>query len=428
MLCFNTILLNKLHVFTSRIVYNQFQQNHIQDLIMKGREGKTGNHIPEELQQPNCILFIGGFFVALFILAAISDVLGVWDGVKGMLNNGEPTFSDTSSKTEQNITNDGGEIGDNAIFTSGNVIINPIEGVTPVPTETILNQNGESATINVAKGRSRTIRVADEIITISILEQVGRVAYGRLYEDAIDINISGAIGSRTFNDFRLGQCIHFHPILLTYIKANVSNGLVSSLTSSEFTVYSLGETAKDSNLCPDTNPKENLSDNPDENKNSQGISSTKEGKSEGLTSSPTPSEEISQPLLHYFELHSDEDWQDLDISLEVGDIIEVEQVSDSWSVCEGCPYIGQEGWTEEDSWDTDNKGQSKNYGDNIILGCPHGALIARFSGRSIFCIDGNQKFEVLETKIQLRINDARVQDNKGSIFFRFTNERLRNPL
>jgi hypothetical protein len=153
----------------------------------------------------------------------------------------------------QLISSEGGDIGDNAIIAGGNVIVNNSDTPLTIPAEIILNENGQPETVTIRKGESRTIRAGDTIITVSILKYMGMFGPETRIGDMIDLNISGRIGSRSYKNLKVGQCIHFHPILVTYVKANP--GLLSStLGSASFTVYALDDSVKDTNLCADVTP------------------------------------------------------------------------------------------------------------------------------------------------------------------------------
>lgn len=51
----------------------------------------SNKHIPDELKQPKSVIILGGIFVAIFILGAVSDALGVWDAISGRVTSIEPT-------------------------------------------------------------------------------------------------------------------------------------------------------------------------------------------------------------------------------------------------------------------------------------------------------------------------------------------------
>lgn len=75
-------------------------------------------------------------------------------------------------------------------------------------------------TFSVEKGRSQQVRIADEVVTVSILQPYGWMGPGKTVGDAITVNVSSKYGSKTYAGLRLGQCIHFHPILLNYVQVH----------------------------------------------------------------------------------------------------------------------------------------------------------------------------------------------------------------
>jgi hypothetical protein len=152
----------------------------------------------------------------------------------------------------QLLSSGGGDIGDNAIIAGGNVIVNNSDTPLTIPAEIILNENGQPEMVAVRKGESRTISAGDTIVTISLLQGMGIYGPETTIGDMIKLNISGKIGSKSYVNLRVGQCIHFHPILITYVRAN--SGLLNTLASASFTVYALDDSVKDTNLCPDVTP------------------------------------------------------------------------------------------------------------------------------------------------------------------------------
>jgi len=120
-----------------------------------------------------------------------------------------------------------------------------------IPHQTILSKDSEGGIFTLSKGGSHTVHIADEVITISVIDN------GYTIGNAVNINISGTIGSRTYRDFWAGKCIHFHPILITYVSSNGGNDMSKPrFRSAKFRVDALDETANDTNLCPYMKPVE----------------------------------------------------------------------------------------------------------------------------------------------------------------------------
>ena len=133
------------------------------------------------------------------------------------------------------------------------------------------------------------------------------------------------------------------------------------------------------------------------------------------TIATTPAQPTVQPTLVVIEVHSDQDWQDTGTSVKEGETVTISYVSGKWSACAGgygCPYVGPEGWISQPRWKTPD--ESRNYTDNTIPGCPHSALIARFSDNKPFCAEKNLSVQApVSGHLQLRINDARISDDAG---------------
>ncbi len=78
------------------------------------------------------------------------------------------------------------------------------------------------------------------------------------------------------------------------------------------------------------------------------------------------------------EVDSRAGWQQTGISVRRGQSLTITHVIGQWSQCQanGCPYVGAEGVAE----------QLMDWPDNVIMGCPHAALIAQISGATPFCV------------------------------------------
>lgn len=114
------------------------------------------------------------------------------------------------------------------------------------------------------------------------------------------------------------------------------------------------------------------------------------------------------PLTELVEVRAVRDWQDTGIYVQEGDTVVITYMSGQWSPCaaSGCPYVDADG----------DKLPSENYGDNVIMGCKHAALIGRVSVAEPFCARTNFVGQMEQPgNLQLRINDRKPNDNDGSI-------------
>jgi tetratricopeptide (TPR) repeat protein len=100
-------------------------------------------------------------------------------------------------------------------------------------------------------------------------------------------------------------------------------------------------------------------------------------------------------------------WIDTGISVVQHQFLSVKYISGTWTPCDDdSPYVDARGETDG----------SKNYADNIIRGCYHGALIGRIGDGSPFCVNSYFSENVkINGRLQLSINDTNLTDDDGEI-------------
>lgn len=113
------------------------------------------------------------------------------------------------------------------------------------------------------------------------------------------------------------------------------------------------------------------------------------------------------------EVFADQEWQPTGIQVEEGQQVEITFLSGQWSQCAGgmasaCAFAGAEGLGFETA------------DDNILsAGCPDEGLIARISGADPYCAGASSSTRAERSgELALRMNDAVVADNKGSVVVR----------
>jgi hypothetical protein len=106
-------------------------------------------------------------------------------------------------------------------------------------------------------------------------------------------------------------------------------------------------------------------------------------------------------------VQADQEWQDTDVDVEVGDRITIVQVGGEWRAWEGIPYHDGNGTTYfACDWEAPEPNASV------------GALIGRIdTDRDNIFLVGRCGVHVSEAngKLQLRMNDKQVEDNAGSL-------------
>jgi hypothetical protein len=98
-----------------------------------------------------------------------------------------------------------------------------------------------------------------------------------------------------------------------------------------------------------------------------------------------------------------------------GQTLSITYLSGQWSACDfpnECPYTDANG----DPGQGGSENASMNYGDNIIRGCYHGALIARIGANYPFCVGASYSSIIQDSgDLLLSINDSVLSDDSGEI-------------
>ena len=129
--------------------------------------------------------------------------------------------------------------------------------------------------------------------------------------------------------------------------------------------------------------------------------------------SPFSQDETRQTNSQRVEVKANVEWQTTGIQVETGQLINLQYVSGTWSECPdyGCDYYDA-GAKDRNGNIFDDPGTS----DNVISECPGPVLIARISNNSPFCIGSSYVGTATQSgNLQLRINDAAIDDNGGSV-------------
>jgi hypothetical protein len=114
------------------------------------------------------------------------------------------------------------------------------------------------------------------------------------------------------------------------------------------------------------------------------------------------------------------DWQSTGIYLLQGETLSVEYSWGTWSPCALTHCVYNDAWGVADGSpdlapDSSGARSTWTYSDNIIMGCPHGALIGRINDYT-FCVGDSYSDTVAsEGYLELRINDTAIRDDDGVI-------------
>lgn len=126
----------------------------------------------------------------------------------------------------------------------------------------------------------------------------------------------------------------------------------------------------------------------------------------------------SQPTVvsTYVDVKANENWQNANMNVRTGETLVITYVSGTWSLCapNGCPYFGSEG----DRFSSKDNGEalSRNFPENVMVGCFNGGLIMRIADSQPVCVGvGLTKVASATGNLQFRINDTRISDNEGVI-------------
>ena len=107
-----------------------------------------------------------------------------------------------------------------------------------------------------------------------------------------------------------------------------------------------------------------------------------------------------------FKVFADKEWQDTGVTVQNGQLLQINYLEGEWSQCAsyGCPYFSADG----EAFETPE--------DNVVVGCNDSELVGRILGGESFCVGALFAGKAPNSgKLELRINDAVVSDNGGSV-------------
>jgi hypothetical protein len=117
----------------------------------------------------------------------------------------------------------------------------------------------------------------------------------------------------------------------------------------------------------------------------------------------------ARPESSYFDIDSTQGWQSTGLYVQQGESIIIEYITGKWSPCAppkyACPFVTGSGTSDP-----------LNYPQNLLMGCPHLAVIAKIGNSEPFCVSSHFGGSVSSSGIlYLRANDLQTSDNGGSV-------------
>jgi hypothetical protein len=117
----------------------------------------------------------------------------------------------------------------------------------------------------------------------------------------------------------------------------------------------------------------------------------------------------ARPEITHFDIDSTQGWQSTGLYVQQGESIIIEYITGEWSPCAppkyACPFVTGSGTSDP-----------LNYPQNLLMGCPHLAVIAKIGNSEPFCVSSHFGGSVSSSGIlYLRANDLQTSDNGGSV-------------
>jgi hypothetical protein len=117
----------------------------------------------------------------------------------------------------------------------------------------------------------------------------------------------------------------------------------------------------------------------------------------------------ARPESSYFDVDSTQGWQSTGLYIQQGESITIDYITGKWSPCAppkyACPFVTGSGTSDP-----------LNYPQNLLMGCPHLAVIAKIGNSEPFCVSSHFGGSVSSSGIlYLRANDLQTSDNGGSV-------------